>query len=549
MAHSISAPVGDKKRITKPDPKKKNEKFDSVSNKPDDVKLVQLMLIANGISSPIDGKCNGGLISAIQLFQKSKLGFKKPDGIVDPGGQTWKAGLPKLNAQIAADARFEGIEIREGGKTKIITVAEFERREKEAKHRMLSKANMMYGQAETWLEFCADAEATLQGADTFTMSLVEFSVRWANKNAEPPYDPLTTARSEASFLKSAVDRSKPVWQKILKQDAKATKAYNARQKAFAKFIDARIGTASKFIGRLEVVREVSFTVVEVYMTARLVATKGMHPAAAHALASGGTEAMKSSANEFGEYLAGNKVTFKDSAEKVLIDTTFGALLGLISFVPNSKFAANLGVKVGAAILPKLTSQAARRAVNVFVVNLLDSKLFQGFVTNMAKESLNAFRSKAKGGNWPTGKDFSEGLIKSVVGSVMSVPTVNGFMKFDANAASKVQDAIINKIGPSLQKAVQSDLIKKAGYSPELVNKVMKDFTGDAFTKVLDGTKDKAVEIYVMGAVDNAKNVTAENQMHKLGEDALRKDAALRKSIQVLMVAEAERQLKQLEKQK
>jgi hypothetical protein len=549
MALSISAPVGDKKRITKPDPKKKNEKFDNVSNRPADVELVQLMLIANGQNVPVDGKCTGGLIAAIRQFQKSKLGFKKPDGIVDPGGDTWKAGLSKLTAKVAADAKFEAYMVTENGKTKYITPAEFQKREKDAKQKIVSKAEGMLGQASVWLDFCADAEKTLQGEDTFMMSLVEFSVRYANSAAEPPYTPLLNARSEASMLKTLAGNSKPDWNKILKQDAKAAKAFNDGQRAFHKFIDARISTASKFVGRLEVVREISFTVVEVYVTAQLVATKGMHPAAAHALASGGTEALKSSSGEFGEYLAGNNVTFKGSAQKVAIDTAFATLLGLISFVPSSKFAANLGVKVGAALVPKMTTQAGKRAVNLFVVNLLENKAFQAFVTNMAKETLNTFRAKAQGGKWPTGKDFTEALLKSVIGGVMSVPSINGFMKFDSNASSKVQDTIISKIGPSLQKAVQNDLVKKMGYKPDLVNKMMKDFTGDAFTKVADGAKGKAVEIYVTGAVANGKNATNESQLQKLGEDALRKDATLRKEIQDLMLAEAERRMRQMEKAK
>lgn len=549
MALSISAPVGDKKRITQPDPKKKNEKFDNVSNRPADVELVQLMLIANGQNVPVDGKCNGGLIAAIRQFQKSKLGFKKPDGIVDPGGATWKAGLSKLSAKVAADAKFEAYEVTENGKTKYITPEEFQKREKEAARKIVAKADGILGQAEVWLDFCADAEKTLQGEDTFMMSLVEFSIRAANSNAEPPYGPLTTARSEASALKSLAGHSKPDWTKILRQDAKAAKAFNDGQKAFHRFIDARISTASKFVGRLEVVREIAFTAVEVYVTAKLVATKRMSPAAAHALASGGTEALKSSSNEFGEYLAGNKVTFKGSAEKVAIDTAFGTLLGLISFVPNTKFAANLGVKVGAAIVPKMTTQAGKRAVNLFVVNLLDSKVFQTFVTNLAKESLNAFRGKAKGGKWPTGKDFTDALLKAVIGGVMSVPSVNGFMKFDSNANSKVQDAITAKIAPSLQKAVESDLVKKMGFSPELVTKMMKDFSGDAFTKVADGVKDKAVETYVTGAVTNGKSATNEAQLQKLGEDALRKDNALRAEIHKLLVSEGERRLRQMEKAK
>ena len=65
MAVVLKAAVGEKKRITKgPVPK----------NAPEDVKLVQLMLMANGIKGPLDGKCTAGLVKTIQAFQRTRLG-------------------------------------------------------------------------------------------------------------------------------------------------------------------------------------------------------------------------------------------------------------------------------------------------------------------------------------------------------------------------------------------------------------------------------------------------------------------------------------------
>lgn len=60
------------------------------ANRPDDVTIVQRLLIARGhtaIGEP-DGRCGRLTLTAIRAYQAAFL--RKPDGIVDPGGRTWK---------------------------------------------------------------------------------------------------------------------------------------------------------------------------------------------------------------------------------------------------------------------------------------------------------------------------------------------------------------------------------------------------------------------------------------------------------------------------
>ena len=60
-------------------------------NKKADVLLVQELLNKKGASLVIDGDCGNKTIAAIEKFQKDFAGFSKPDGLISPGGKTWKA--------------------------------------------------------------------------------------------------------------------------------------------------------------------------------------------------------------------------------------------------------------------------------------------------------------------------------------------------------------------------------------------------------------------------------------------------------------------------
>lgn len=72
-AGNISAPVGQK-----------------APNRPEDVMIIQTLLRARGYMGVTDsGLCDPGTLAAIKEFQGGFL--RKPDGVVDPGGTTWRA--------------------------------------------------------------------------------------------------------------------------------------------------------------------------------------------------------------------------------------------------------------------------------------------------------------------------------------------------------------------------------------------------------------------------------------------------------------------------
>jgi hypothetical protein len=547
MALSISGPVGDKQRITKPE--KKNEKFKAVGNKPADVEVVQLMLVANGVPCTIDGKCTAATIKGIRAFQKSACGFKKPDGIVDPGGKTWKAGLSKLQARDAANRKIleNLVVITEGGKEKNITRKEFDRRQQEALKAVRDKANMMHGQAEAQNDFCKEAERTMQGADGVMNQLTEFTVRWANDKANPPYGPIHKSSSEALTLQNLAKASKPDWNKIHKQENKAVRAYNAGTKAFQTYIDARIATASTIVGRLEVVRETSFAIVEAYATARLIATRGMSPAKANAIAAASTEAMKSSSGQFGEYLAGGNVTWSSSAKKIAMDTAFagaaGAIGGKMSAGMSKKFCGDFAVK----LTPKLNLKYfPKEGVEKFTTGFLKSSGGQAFFENMAKETFMLSKTAFTKGKLSQ-KDFEEAMSKAMTAGMLNGAVGKSLSTFSNRIPGATDYALDMMLKSKVGKGMTPDIMRM--YDADTISKVVAKHGDDIIKTVTEKVSGKPIEIAVQRTLAGASGTENEKALEKQFQSELRKSAELRKEIDVLLSAEFGKYAKKLEKAK
>ncbi|WIY23383.1 peptidoglycan-binding protein [Parasedimentitalea psychrophila] len=544
MALKLSAAVGDKKRITKPDPKTDKGKFANVKNLPADVELVRLMLRANGYTIEVHAKCDAGLIAMIRDFQKKKLGFKKPDGIVDPGGRTWGAGLAKLAAQVSADAKIEVYQVTEGGKTKFVSKAEYEAGEKALKHEMLSKANMMYNQAEAWTEFCTDVEQTRQSSDGFMMALAEFTVSMVNDKTDPPWNKILEARSQASILRSTIDRAKPDWVKVLKQDKKATKAYMAGGKAFHKFIDERISTASKIVGGLEIVRDTAFTVVEAYVTAKLIVTKGMSPAKANAIAAASTEALKSGAGQFGEYAAGNKVTWDSAAKKVFIDSFIAGLAGAAGGKLGAALSKGLAGKLAAKVLPKLSGKISQKVGTAFFTRFLTSKAGEAMVVTALKETIGLFKPAIEKGRPPNSKEIKEAVAKTLSAGILTHASFKALESFTTHLPAATETFLAKTLSPKVMAGMRKDLVKL--YDEDTVNRLIAKHGDEMYMKVADMLGGKIVDKAAVEAINGSDGSQSAKVMQKLANESMRKDADLRKRIEAIIKSEAKRRVKKLQ---
>ncbi len=86
------------------------------------------MLIDNGVSGvKITEKRDSKLIKSIQGYQKSALGYKTPDGIVDPGLPTEKKLTPKYAAAQKKRDSIKYKRVTMKGKCYIVTEDEFKK--------------------------------------------------------------------------------------------------------------------------------------------------------------------------------------------------------------------------------------------------------------------------------------------------------------------------------------------------------------------------------------------------------------------------------------
>lgn len=60
-------------------------------NRPEDVKLIQSHLNIAGDALTVDGIAGPMTVAAIERFQREIAGFRRPDGLIEPGRATWKA--------------------------------------------------------------------------------------------------------------------------------------------------------------------------------------------------------------------------------------------------------------------------------------------------------------------------------------------------------------------------------------------------------------------------------------------------------------------------
>lgn len=512
----IKAPVGQKDRITKPDPKQKNQKFKPVANRPEDVEAVQFMLVANGYDVEIDGKCGAGTIAAIKAFQKSALGYKKPDGIVDPGDKTWDKGLSAIKARIKADeaelAKRRFVMVR--GKEVMVYASDLERQEAELKQKVIDKAKVLYNRADVWDEIGMAAEKTIAGAEGLTRTLdaiFEVTRQVVSGNAKAPFAEIRAAREAATALKIAADRSTVDWEVVRKRDAEATKAINAAAKAFRKWTDDRDIANDRIKVTLEVVQEVSFTAVEAFMTVRFVA-QGKTPIQAAALAAMSCTAMKSTAGELGEYAGGkemNAEAIAASTKKVLADTALAGASTVAGGKISSGLARKLGPKLAAGLTRYIKSPGGEKAATYFAETFVEMEAFDSIVNDIVKETIVTGKEVLADGKGLTADKAAEKIAKVLTANLLKYGPTAAFVKFANGAPKRAGEVVEEVMVPMAARKLARGF--EARYGKEAVQRMLDDDDRIFHTLTVQlskGTMDKAIETYIFPPNDS---VVGKNQ--------------------------------------
>ncbi|MEM7440035.1 MAG: hypothetical protein AAF393_10580 [Pseudomonadota bacterium] len=126
----LSGPVGLDPRESKGAP---------VKNSKSDVVIIQVMLNANDITVPINGKMDGATLKGIDEAQRRVVKLRTPDKVIDPGGTSWKKLFPKFDTfWKKAESEAEAIKRQRADLDKAL------RAKSKAKYMVLSKYEAMY---------------------------------------------------------------------------------------------------------------------------------------------------------------------------------------------------------------------------------------------------------------------------------------------------------------------------------------------------------------------------------------------------------------------
>ncbi|MFC4669940.1 peptidoglycan-binding domain-containing protein [Seohaeicola nanhaiensis] len=534
MAYSISAAVGDSK-----------SKSPKPANKKKDVELVQLMLLANGYPLPITGSVDSATLNCITAFQRKGGKIKQPDGVIQPGDATWKAGLPKLTRRAKELESFEAYEVVENGKKKLITVQEFIRIEEETKSRILRRARSMSCDAENIYDLIREMHSAADGSQGYVNAFVSLGIRMA-KNIEIPSDSAALdAKAAADLIIAYADRSKPDWAKVNAQHKKAVELLNKAKKEWAAYEKKFVSGAEAGLMGATITRDVSFAVLEVLATGYLVTTRGMPLTQANALAAAGCEGLKTGAGEVGEYAANDTFDPKGSARRIIGNTAIAGAAALVGGKLTGPVMKKIAGKLGEQFARRVSARAANYAWP-FVEKVIDSQVGQALIENATKETIKLFQKPISEGKMPSEQDIVNGAINVLTGSFFKCAPVKAFADFDANWPKKALFELSDSYARPAVKAIKLQMVKH--YPTDAVNALIskggKDIINEVSTKLLESATTIGMQAAYGGATGTE---TKEADFRKRAAAAVQTDARLGREFEAAVLAEAERRLKKMEK--
>ncbi|GHF51696.1 hypothetical protein [Seohaeicola zhoushanensis] len=534
MAYSLSAAVGDgKSKSPKP------------ANKKKDVELVQLMLLANGYPVDISGSVDSATLSCITAFQRKGGKVKQPDGVIQPGDATWKAGLPKLTRRAKELENFEAYEVVENGKKKLITVQEYIRIEEETRSRIIGRARSMSIDAERIYDLIQEMHKVSDGSEGYINAFISLGVRMAKNIEIPSNSAALDAKAAADLIIAYADRSKPDWAKVNAQHKKAVDLLNKAKKEWEayekKFVE---GTEAGLMGAT-ITRDVSFGVLEVLATGYLVTTRGMPLTQANALAATGCEALKTGAGEVGEYAANDKFDPRGSARRIIGNSAIAGASALVGGKLTGPVMKKIAGKLGEQFARRVSARAANYAWP-FVEKVIDSQVGQALIENATKETIKLFQKPISEGKLPGEDDIVNGAIAVLTGSFFKCAPVKAFADFDANWPKKALFELSDSHARPAIKAIKLQMVKHFPNETvnELISKGGKDIINEVSTKLLEQASTIGLQAAYSGATGTE---TKEADFRKRAAAAVANDAKLAREFEMAVLKEAERRLKKMEK--
>ena len=247
----LSGPVG-------AEPRPETSKGAKVRNAAADVFIVRKMLAAAGQKVSSTGKADKKFVDAIKAFQK-KIGFKYPDGVIDPGGKTFKTLAKRAEKALAADGgAIDVVVVRIDGEELGIPQKDYDVAVALTCKKLARVVNGMRGHYDIVAEnaqFYIDAAT---GASGFMDALVMWSSS-LKANLDPPYFP-----AQAKAMVSLQRAEKAVASKDVKKAVAAMPTAQADINAFAKQVKVY---GDKFCGGAKDMQESSVATLRCFRNA------------------------------------------------------------------------------------------------------------------------------------------------------------------------------------------------------------------------------------------------------------------------------------------
>ena len=511
----LSAPVGDSKRITE---------GKAVKNSKVDVELVQQMLIDNNVSGvTITGKCDSKLINSIKSFQKSSLGYKTPDGIVDPGLPTEKKLVTKYStAQKKRDSiKYKRVTLK--GKCYIVTEDEFKKLVADAIKKlkpMVESYRKQFNTCESIYEEHLKVGMLEKGYLAAVSNMLVMKYSGASL---PSSSYLTKASAEVGKVERAISAGKI--EDVYKCLPAAETAVNKFTNEMLKYLKAYSNSANTIGVTLGLTTAVGWVVVGAIAGPVLVTGAGLSAVEAAMVAGGTTSALQSLSTEVGKVAMKDKPAtpgdLLDAAFNVAVDTLTGAATGVIGASMKLKFVDDIAKRVAPMVVKKMSGVISEKAVQILLKTYL-AEAGKSVLTGAAEEAVALFGKSAKSGKLPSEKDLYDS-VANILFKALTAGLVKNLQSFNAKWSLAARDAVAKKLGENaigkltkdkdIGRMVQAKLVKDIGKGA--IGGVAAKF---GFDKAIEAAKGNETVDKLSTSAEKA--VLADTKIKKMVDDLL-----------------------------
>ena len=501
----LTAPVGLSPR---------ESKGEKVKNKAADVVLVRKMLEANNIG-PLgeSGSIDSGLLKAIKKFQ-SKIGFKKPDMVVDPGGKTFGALVKKYDKALAEVAKIPMVEVTYKGKVLTLTKKDHELLVKDVFNKLDSYYKSLVSNHENCLRTQQHYLDVAMIKDGLLNAVAQALIVTAGSVKMPSSSIIGRSIRATGMLQAAFSRKDLALLNTALPEAEA--AITALNAEILRFLKEFTGSAQTTATVLGVASAGCFAIVGVLAVPVLVTSTALSATGALVVSGGSVAVLKSGSEELGKHASGMKVTLWDSLRAVTVDGTVGLLTAGIG----NKIPLGFVTKISKALAPKLASKIAfmsTQQLEKFISNYLvgsGTEVIKGAVG----EGIKLVGIMAKTGKVPTEKDFDK-AVEALIYAALLGGLVKNLGSFQKKWAFKNRETLQGTIFPAR-------LAKLAKEGNNIPNTLKAGLWADVMNKVSnEALKAGHHEVY-----SRATGKESEKKLTDMAARALLKDKGLQKII-------------------